>query len=217
MLTPGSPRSTALRVAQLTVGLVVAGIGIALMVAADHGIGPWDVLHQGLARVTGIPIGTVSIIVGIVVLLLWVPLRERPGIATVANVVLIGVTIDLTLWVLPEPDVDAVGWVMMLVGPPLFAVGSALYLNVGLGSGPRDGLMTGLARRGIPIAVARTGIEVTALALGWLLGGSVGVGTVWFAVSIGPLVAWFLPRLGWRWTPPPRDRELRRRARLGAR
>jgi uncharacterized membrane protein YczE len=165
------------------------------MVASELGLGPWDVLHQGLSVQLGIPIGSMGILVGILVLALWLPLRERPGLGTVLNVVVIGVSIDVTLLWLSTPESLALRIVMMLAGPLLFAVGSGLYIGAGLGSGPRDGVMTGLARRGWPVGVARAVIEVTVLALGWLLGGTVGLGTVLFAALIGPLVHWCLPRL----------------------
>ncbi len=183
------------RLPRLLCGLVLCGWGIAAMVAADLGLGPWDVLHQGLSRLTGIPIGTVGILVGLVVLGLWFPLHERPGVGTVINVVVIGVVIDLTLLVLATPGELWVRWLMMLSGPVLFAVGSGFYIGAGLGPGPRDGVMTGLARRGVPVGVARAGIEVSVLVAGWLLGGTVGAGTVAFALGIGPLVHLFLPRL----------------------
>ena len=184
------------RVPRLVAGLVLCGLGIAFMVAADLGLAPWSVLDQGISDRTGIPIGTVSIIVGAVVLLAWVPLRERPGLGTVLNVVLIGVTIDLALLVLDTPDAMAARLAYLAVGAFLWGPGSGLYIGAGLGPGPRDGLMTGLAARGVgSIRVVRTGIELSALAVGWLLGGSAGLGTVVFAVTIGPNVQLFLPRL----------------------
>ena len=189
------PEELRRRLPRLLPGLVLCGLGIASMVAADLGLGPWDVLHQGLSRLTGIPIGTVGILIGLLVLLLWLPLGERPGLGTLLNVVVIGVVIDLTLLVLATPPQLWLRIVMMLAGPVLFAVGSGLYIGAGLGPGPRDGVMTGLARRGIPVGLARAGIEVTVLVGGWLLGGTAGVGTVVFALGIGPLVHLVLPRL----------------------
>lgn len=183
------------RLRRLVLGLVLYGLGIAFMVAADLGLGPWDVLHQGVSRNTGIPIGTVGILVGIVVLFGWIPLRERIGIGTALNVVVIGVTIDLTLLFLATPASLWLRVVYLALGPVLLAVGSGYYIGAGLGAGPRDGLMTGLARRGLPVHGVRTGIEVTVLAVGFLLGGTAGVGTVLFALSIGPLVHVTLPRL----------------------
>lgn len=183
------------RLPRLLFGLVLCGLGIALMVAADLGLGPWDVLHQGLSRLTGIPIGTMGILVGIVVLAGWLPLRERLGLGTVLNVVVIGVVVDLTLLVLETPGPLWARAVYLALGPPFFAVGSGYYIGAGLGPGPRDGLMTGLARRGVPVGAVRMGIELTVLALGWLLGGTVGIGTVYFALGIGPMVHLALPRL----------------------
>jgi uncharacterized membrane protein YczE len=184
------------RLPRLVTGLVLCGLGIAFMVAADMGLAPWSVLDQGLSEHTGVPIGTVSIGVGVVVLLAWVPLRERPGLGTVLNVLLIGVTIDLALLVLDTPGSAAGRLAYLAFGAFLWGPGSGLYIGAGLGPGPRDGLMTGLARRGVAsIGAVRTGIEVSALATGWLLGGSVGLGTLVFALTIGPNVGLFLPRL----------------------
>ena len=183
------------RLPRLLSGLVLCGLGIASMVASELGLGPWDVLHQGLSVLLGIPIGTMGILVGIIVLALWFPLHERPGLGTVLNVLVIGIVIDVTLLWLTTPSSLALRVALMLAGPVLFAVGSGFYIGAGLGSGPRDGVMTGLARRGWPVGVARATIEVTVLALGWLLGGTVGLGTVLFAALIGPLVHWCLPRL----------------------
>jgi uncharacterized membrane protein YczE len=184
------------RVPRLVAGLVLCGLGIAFMVAADLGLAPWSVLDQGISDRTGIPIGTVSIIVGAVVLLAWLPLRERPGLGTILNVLLIGLTIDAALLVLETPDSLAARLAYLTIGALLWGPGSGLYIGAGLGPGPRDGLMTGLAARGVgSIRLVRTGIELTALAVGWLLGGSVGLGTVVFAVTIGPNVQFFLPRL----------------------
>jgi uncharacterized membrane protein YczE len=165
------------------------------MVRADLGLGPWDVLHQGISLRTGIPIGTTGILVGVAVLALWVPLRERVGIGTVCNVVVIGVVIDLTLLVLDEPGSLNLRIAFLVIGAFLFGPGSGFYIGARLGPGPRDGLMTGLAARGPSIRVVRTGIELTALAIGFVLGGSVGAGTLLFAVTIGPNVQWFLERL----------------------
>lgn len=184
------------RLPRLLVGLVLFGIGVAFMVAANLGLSPWEVLHQGISRNTGIPIGTVGIFTGIVVLLLWIPLKERIGIGTMFNVVMIGIVIDLTLWVLPETiEVMWLRWVLMLGGTVIIAFGTGLYIGVGLGPGPRDGLMMGLARKGFNVGIARIGIEVSVLVIGWLMGGTVGIGTVVFAFGVGPLVAVFLPRL----------------------
>lgn len=191
------------RVPRLIAGLVLCGLGIAFMVAADLGLAPWSVLDQGISDRTGIPIGTVSIIVGALVLLAWVPLRERPGLGTVLNVLLIGITIDLALLVLDTPEAAVGRLAFLAFGALLWGPGTGLYIGATLGPGPRDGLMTGLAARGVgSIRLVRTGIELAALAAGWLLGGSVGLGTVVFAVTIGPNVQFFLPRLT---VPPPDD------------
>jgi uncharacterized membrane protein YczE len=187
---------------RLLLAFLVAGTGIAVMVTADLGLGPWDVLHQGLARRLGIGIGRATILVGVLVLALWWPLRERPGLATLLNVALIGLVVDLVLSVLSTPALLWQRWMLLLLSVPVFALGTSLYLGVGLGSGPRDGLMTGLARRGIPVGVARAGIELSALLIGWLLGGTVGVGTVYFALGIGPMVHVLLPRCRAPWFPP---------------
>jgi len=191
-------------VPRLMLGLVLFGVGIALMVIANLGLSPWEILHQGISRRTGIPIGTVGILTGIIVLLLWIPLRERPGIGTIANVFLIGIVIDLTLWVGPE-SMDQLWqrWVLLLGGVLLIGIGTGLYIGTDLGPGPRDGLMTGLARRGIHIGLARGSIEITVLVVGWFLGGTVGYGTVIFAFGMGPLVALFLPRLSLEPLPRP--------------
>lgn len=190
------------RLPRLVFGLVLCGLGIASMVAADLGLGPWDVLHQGVSERTGVPIGTVSIGVGVLVMLLWLPLRERPGLGTVTNVVLIGVVIDLTLLWLETPESVALRTVMMVAGPLLFGIGSGFYIGAGLGPGPRDGVMTGLAARGLPVAGARTAIELSALGVGWLLGGTAGLGTLVFAFGVGPVVHWALPRLATDTLPP---------------
>ncbi len=189
---------------RLMFGLLLFGVGIALMVIANLGLSPWEALHQGISRRTGIPIGTVGILTGIVVLLLWIPLGQRLGIGTIANVFFIGVVIDLTLWVGPE-SMDQLwqSWVLLLGGILLVGIGSGFYIGVGLGPGPRDGLMTGLAAKGIHIGLARGAIEITVLIIGWFLGGTVGFGTVIFAFGMGPLIALFLPRLSMEPLPKP--------------
>ena len=187
------------RVPRLVAGLVLCGLGIAFMVAADLGLAPWSVLDQGSSQHTGIPIGTVSIIVGAVVLAAWIPLRERPGLGTVLNVLLIGTTIDLALLVLDTPGSPPARLAYLAFGVFLWGPGTGLYIGAGLGPGPRDGLMTGLAARGVgSIRLVRTGIEVTALLVGVALGGTVGLGTLAFAFTIGPNVQLFLPRLTYR-------------------
>lgn len=184
------------RLLRLLPGLACCGIGMALMVLADLGLGPWIVLDQGLSERTGMPVGTTGILVGLVVLLAWVPLHQRLGVGTVCNVILIGVVLDAVLVVVPSPQALASRWAFMLAGVVLVGLGSGLYIGAGLGPGPRDGIMTGLAARGHSLRLVRTVLEVAALATGWLLGGSVGVGTVVFALGIGPLVQAFLGALG---------------------
>ena len=176
-------------------GLAVFGLGIALLLEAELGAAPWDVFHSGVSEITGIPVGTVIILTGIALLALWIPLREPPGLGTILNAVEIGLVVDLVLPLLPEPEALVPRIAMMAGGIVVIAIGSGLYIGAGLGPGPRDGLMTGLARRGISVRLARTGIEVIVLVLGVILGGAIGVGTAAFAIGIGPLVQWFLPRL----------------------
>ena len=183
------------RTPRLLAGLVLFGLGIALMVRADLGLAPWDVLHQGLAERTGIPIGRVTILVGAVVLLLWIPLRQRPGLGTIANVLVIGVVEDVALSVIDPPSAMAARIGMLLLGIFLFGPGSGLYIGAGLGPGPRDGLMTGIAKRGVSVRLARTAVELVALAVGFALGGTVGIGTVLFAATVGPNVHWHLERM----------------------
>jgi uncharacterized membrane protein YczE len=185
------PSSSTVRLVQCVVGLIVCGVGIALIIAGDIGLAPWDVLHKGISRRTGIAVGTVIIIVGFAVLALWVPLRVRPGIGTILNAVLIGGTVNVALPRLPEPTVVAGQVVEMVGGVVAFGVGTAMYIGAGLGPGPRDGLMTGIAGRGYSLRLVRTGIEIAVLVTGWALGGSVGIGTAVFALAIGPLVHYF--------------------------
>lgn len=183
----------AARAAQLTVGLLVYGVSETLMLAPRVGVDPWDVFHTGLARITGIPVGTVLIVIGFLVLLLWIPLRQPPGIGTVANIVVIGVVIDLLLGNMPMPHALWLRWTEFAAGVVLNAAATGLYIGAGLGPGPRDGLTTGLGARGRSIRVVRTGIELSVLAAGWLLGGNVGIGTIAYAVTIGPLVHVTIP------------------------
>jgi uncharacterized membrane protein YczE len=195
-----SRRELRRRLPPLTAGLVAFGVGIALLVRSGLGLGPWDVLHQGITNRTGIPIGTVGILVGVVLLAAFPPLRERIGVGTLANTVVIGVVIDLTMLVLPDAGTAVAQVAFMVAGILAVAAGSGAYIGAGLGPGPRDGLMTGLARTtGASVRVVRTAIEVTVLVLGALLGGTVGVGTVAFALAIGPLVQ---VCLGWLSLPP---------------
>jgi uncharacterized membrane protein YczE len=182
-----------LRLAQLYGGLVLYGISSSLLVLAGLGLDPWDVFHQGLSRTFGLAIGTWAILVGLVVLLLWIPLRQRPGIGTVSNVVLVGLTMNVVLGHVHAPHALPVRIAFLLCGVLLNGIATGAYIGAGLGPGPRDGLMTGLAARGHSIRVVRTGIEVAVLATGWALGGTVGVGTVVYALSIGPLAHVFVP------------------------
>src|SRR5438105_2469304 len=199
------------RLVQLFLGLALYGLSSSLLVLARLGLDPWDVFHQGLARHSGLAIGTWSILVGLVVLLLWIPLRQLPGIGTVANVVLIGGTMDIVLSLVHSPNSLLWRIVCLLAGVGLNGVATGAYIGAGLGPGPRDGLMTGLAARGHSIRVVRTGIEIAVLVTGWLLGGTVGVGTVLYAVSIGPLAHVFVPvfsrgrPVAARGASPPRD------------
>jgi uncharacterized membrane protein YczE len=181
------------RLVQLYAGLGLYGVSSALLVRGGLGLEPWGVLHQGLARLTGLSIGVVSIIVGAVVLLLWIPMRQRPGLGTVSNVFVIGLAMDGTLALTPETDGWVAGITLMLLGIVLNGAATGLYIAARFGPGPRDGLMTGLHQRtGRSIRLVRTAIEVAVVATGFLLGGSVGVGTVLYALAIGPLAQLFL-------------------------
>lgn len=192
---------------RLVIGLWLFGAGEALLVRTELGNTPWTVLAEGLALVTPLSIGVVTLLVGVVVLLGWIPLGERPGLGTVLNVIVISLSLDVTLLLLPTLGPLPVRVAGVLVGVALVGVGSGLYLSAHLGPGPRDGWMTGIHRRfGWPIAVIRLGIEGTVLALGWLLGGTVGVGTVVFAVAIGPAVATALRMLDRPAVPATRRR-----------
>lgn len=181
------------RLAQLYAGLVLYGISSSLLVLADLGLDPWDVFHQGLSRTFGLAIGTWAIIVGVAVLLFWIPLRQRPGIGTVSNVILVGLTMNVVLGHVHAPHAMAARIACLVFGVFLNGVATGAYIGAGLGPGPRDGLMTGIAARGHSIRVVRTGLEVTVLVIGWLLGGTVGVGTLVYALSIGPLAHVFIP------------------------
>lgn len=184
------------RLVQLYLGLALYGLSMALLVRSQLGVMPWDVLHQGISRQVGLSLGTVTIAVGVVVLLAWVPLRERPGLGTVSNVVVIGLAVDVALAVLPRVQAPGLQLVLAAAGVLLNGVATAAYIGVHLGPGPRDGLMTGLVRRtGGSVRVVRTAIEVAVVASGWLLGGTLGFGTVVYALSIGWLVQRLLPPL----------------------
>jgi uncharacterized membrane protein YczE len=191
-----SSRRLPRRLVQLYAGLVLYGLSMALLVRSSLGVMPWDVLHQGLSRSSGLSLGLVTAVVGAVVLLGWIPLRQRPGLGTVSNVLVIGVAVDAALRVLPPVDALA-GQVLLAAGGVLLnGFATAAYIGVQLGPGPRDGLMTGLVRRtGGSVRTVRTGLEVTVVVLGWLLGGTLGVVTVLYALAIGPVVHVLLPRL----------------------
>ncbi len=183
------------RFSQLYLGLVLFGLSDAMLVLAGLGLDPWDVFHQGLARHSSIAIGTWAIIVGAVVLLLWIPLAQKPGLGTISNVIVVGLAIDVTLGIVPAPRNLVLRIVTLLAAVVLNGIATGAYIGAGLGPGPRDGLMTGLAQRGASIRVVRTAIEVTVLIAGFLLGGSVGIGTLLYALGIGPLVHVFIPMM----------------------
>jgi uncharacterized membrane protein YczE len=182
------------RLVQLYAGLSLYGISAGLLLIAGLGVDPWDVLHQGLSRRIGLGVGTWALIVGACVLVFWIPLRQRPGLGTISNIVVVGLGIDLMLDLFHQPHSLAVRVVLMLSGVLLNGVATGAYIGAGLGPGPRDGLMTGLAARGYSIRVVRTCLELTVLVVGWILGGNVGIGTVLYALCIGPLAHVFVPR-----------------------
>ena len=184
------------RLVQLYVGLVLYGLSMGLMIHGGLGVMPWDVLHQGLSRQLGWTLGTVTVVVGTLVLLAWIPLRQRPGLGTISNVVVVGLAVDGALAVLPTPSDLALRISFAVAGVLLNGLATAAYIGVHFGPGPRDGLMTGFVRRtGGSLRLIRTTIEVVVVACGWLLGGTVGVVTVVYALAIGPLVHLFLPHL----------------------
>jgi uncharacterized membrane protein YczE len=182
------------RLPQLYAGLVLYGLTSAMMLRAAVGNAPWDVLHQGLAGHLPVTIGQAVILVSVLVLLLWIPLREMPGLGTVSNSLLVGFSVDVFLSLIVEPHAWWARTLLLLAGVLLNAVATAMYLGTRLGAGPRDGLMTGLNRRtGVSVRLVRTGLEVTVVVIGWLLGGVAGIGTVVYALAIGPLAQLFLP------------------------
>ncbi|GLW08292.1 membrane protein [Microtetraspora sp. NBRC 13810] len=182
------------RLVRLYTGLALYGLGIGIQVESHLGVDPWDVFHQGLAVLTGWSIGTWIIIVGAAVMVFWIPLRQRPGLGTISNVILVGLFADAAIWALPTPENLAARWAFLLVAVVVVGAATALYIGAGMGPGPRDGLMTGLHRLGLSIRAARFLIEVCVLAVGWLLGGTVGIGTVVFALAIGPVTQFFMTR-----------------------
>jgi uncharacterized membrane protein YczE len=187
------------RLSQLFAGLWLYGASMAMQIRATLGLDPWDVLHEGLTKRTGLSFGLITAITGAVVLLAWIPLRQRPGIGTIANVVLIAVSVDVSLAIIPAPQELLPRIVLLTLGIVLNAVAFAAYVGSRLGPGPRDGMVTGFCRRtGISLRLTRTVIELLVLGTGWLLGGTVGVGTILYAIGIGPLSQLFLPGLTWR-------------------
>jgi uncharacterized membrane protein YczE len=206
-------RPTPHQLVQVLIGLWVFGMGEALVVASKLGNSPWTVLAEGVSRHTPLSIGAATLVISFVVLLCWIPLRELPGLGTLLNAVIIGVSIDATLALLPHLSALAVRWVALLGGIALVGFASGLYLTAALGPGPRDGLMTGLhARFGWPLAAVRTAIELTAVTSGWILGGTVGIGSVLFALLIGHAVSFGVRRIG-PYAATPRRRPARAEAR----
>jgi uncharacterized membrane protein YczE len=182
------------RLSQLFLGLALYGFSIGLLVRANLGLDPWDVLNEGLTKHIELSFGMIVNIIGALVLLLWIPIRQRPGIGTIANVLLIGLWADLSLWLIPIASSLSLAVAMLAFGILLNGIATGAYIGAGLGPGPRDGLMTGLVKRtGGSVRLIRTSIEVVVLAIGWILGGTVGVGTVAYALLIGPLVQRMLP------------------------
>jgi uncharacterized membrane protein YczE len=197
------PAPVARRLIQLYAGLVLFGVSSAMLLLARLGVDPWDVLHQGLSRRLGLGVGTWVIIVGALVMLLWIPLHQRPGLGTLSNVLVVGAVIDLVLVLIPSVHGLVARYAVMAAGVGLNGVATGAYIGAGLGPGPRDGLMVGIAARGHSIRVVRTCIELTVLGTGWLLGGTVGIGTVVYALCIGPIAHVFIPILA---IDPPRPR-----------
>jgi uncharacterized membrane protein YczE len=183
------------RFARCVGGLAMFGLGITLFIAARLGVAPWDALHLGLSDLSGIPTGIVIEITGVFVLLLWLPLRQRLGWGTLLNAIEIGLVVLILEPILPQPEHMILRIAYMVAGLASVGFGSAAYIGAGLGAGPRDGLMLGLAQRGISVRLARTAIEITVLLAGWALGGTIGIGTAVFTFGIGPVVQFFLPRL----------------------
>lgn len=188
-----APRRLVRRTVQLLLGFLLMGFAIAFLVRSALGASPWDVLTQGLSLHLPLTFGTITVLTGVVVMLLWIPLKQKPGVGTIANLLLVGPAADLAFLVVPEVDELWVRILYMVVGIVLGGVSTGLYLGGRFGPGPRDGLMTGLNRvTGWPIWIVRTGMEVTVVVIGWLLGGIVGVGTVAFALLMGPLCQYFM-------------------------
>ncbi|GLZ38283.1 hypothetical protein [Actinokineospora sp. NBRC 105648] len=199
-LTPVPLRvSPGRRLPQLFLGLALYGFSTGLQIEAALGLSPWDVLHEALHKLSGLSFGTVTALTSLLVLLCWIPIKQRPGFGTVANVLIVSASIDLTLAALPTPDNLVTRGLFLVAGVVLNGLATAAYIGARLGPGPRDGLMTGIAgRTGFAIRWVRTAIEVVVLAAGWLLGGTVGLGTALYALAIGPLAQAFLPLVSWR-------------------
>ena len=197
-LSPMPPDARGRRLAQLAAGLVLYGVSAAMLVLAALGLDPWDVLHQGLSRQLGLGIGTWTVIVSFVVLGLWWPLHQRPGFGTVANAVAVGLVMGLVLGAVHPPHAPAARAALLVGGVVLNGIATGMYIGAGLGPGPRDGLTTGLAARGHSIRVVRTAIEVSVLAAGFALGGNVGIGTLLYALAIGPISHITIPALAVR-------------------
>ena len=194
ILLPVPSDERARRTAQLFAGLLLYGISTAFLVNANLGLDPWDVFHQGLAERTGTQIGVATIVTSAFVMLLWIPLRQRPGIGTISNAIVIGLVMDAVLAVAPEPNEVAWRALFLIGGIAMNGIATGMYIGAGLGPGPRDGLMTGwAARTGRSIRLVRTIIEIGVLVAGWALGGTIGIGTAAYALSIGPLAHIFIP------------------------
>lgn len=196
------------RLLRLVLGLVLFGVGAGLMIEADLGNSPWTVFHQGLSVTFGLSIGTWTVLAGVAVLLLWIPLRERYGLGTLLNVLMIGPVIDATTALVPTPTTMLSRGLLLGAGVVAIGAASGYYIGSHLGPGPRDGLMTAIAARGPSVRATRFSIEASVLAVGWLLGGRVGVGTLVFTIAIGPLVQFFLRRLEVAGVPAARGRTL---------
>jgi uncharacterized membrane protein YczE len=193
ILAPVPTNRRSLRFVQLFGGLVLYGVSDGLLVRANLGLDPWDVLHQGLSRTIGLEIGTWSIIVGAFVLLLWIPLHQRPGVGTVCNIVIVGLVLNVTVNEVPAPKMLVVRYVVLAAGVVLNGLATGAYIGAELGPGPRDGLTVAIAARGVSLRLVRTSIEVTVLIAGWLLGGTVGIGTLAYALLIGPITHVTIP------------------------
>ncbi|MEJ7799579.1 MAG: hypothetical protein WKF60_03615 [Ilumatobacter sp.] len=191
------------RTTMLMCGLALYGLSLTLLLRADLGLDPWDVFHQGLADAIGLSLGTVIVLTSFAVLALWIPLRERPGFGTIANALLVGLGVELFSAAIPEIDATGLRWILLALGIVVNGVATGMYIGAGMGPGPRDGLMTGIARRRGSIRVVRTSIELAVLLTGIALGGTFGIGTLLYAVTIGPLAQVFLPFFAARATAEP--------------